>query len=248
MWTVEFLILVAATFLAAGFVKGVIGLGLPTVSLAILTATIGLRDAMALMLIPSLLTNIWQMFAGPHLRHICRRFWPMTLASIVGTFAGLRLGVTVDVEWLAALLGGVLILYATFGLSTPRLPAASSDREHVTGTAMGFGSGVMTGLVGVFLVPTVLYLQALRLDKAVFVQTLGLLFSVATVTLGIALSRHELLTGNQLSVSALAILPAFLGMYIGQHVRRRLTEDRFRSVVFMALGAMGLYLIFRTIA
>ena len=58
------LILVGLTFVLAGGVKGVIGLGLPTVSLAILTATLGLHSAMALLVAPSLVINVWQALVG----------------------------------------------------------------------------------------------------------------------------------------------------------------------------------------
>ena len=67
------LALVAATFLLAGAVKGVIGMGLPTVSLAILTATVGLHAAMALMVVPSFVTNLWQAMVGGHGRAILAR-------------------------------------------------------------------------------------------------------------------------------------------------------------------------------
>ncbi len=43
-------LVILATFLLAGLVKGVIGLGLPTVSLAILTVALDLPSAMVLLL------------------------------------------------------------------------------------------------------------------------------------------------------------------------------------------------------
>ena len=64
---------VAAVFVLAGTVKGVIGLGLPTVALGLLAASVGLERAMALMLVPSFVTNVWQAVAGRHLRGGLRR-------------------------------------------------------------------------------------------------------------------------------------------------------------------------------
>ena len=64
MWTFEVVAIVCATFLFAGWVKGVVGLGLPTIALALLAATVGLKEAIALMLIPSMVTNLWQGLAG----------------------------------------------------------------------------------------------------------------------------------------------------------------------------------------
>ena len=63
-WSPDLLILVTLTFLLAGTVKGVIGMALPTVSLGILAATLGLKEAIVLMLVPSFVTNVWQGVIG----------------------------------------------------------------------------------------------------------------------------------------------------------------------------------------
>ena len=240
------MILVAVTFIFAGLIKGVIGLGLPTVSLAILTATLGLRDAMALMLIPSLATNIWQAIAGPALGEVVRRFWPMAVATVVGAFIGLSVGITISPHVLAAILGLTLLVYGVSGIAGLVLPAAGKS-ERVLTPAVGLVSGAMTGLVGVFMVPAVLYLQALRLPKDVFVQSLGFLLSVAAVSLGAALSRFSLFSGEQALLSTAALLPAFAGLYTGQQLRAKLSEDRFRTILFCALAVFGLYLIIRAV-
>ena len=60
-------ILVAAVFALAGFVKGAIGLGLPTIAMGLLAIVMPPVEAAAILILPSLLTNIWQMVAGPSL-------------------------------------------------------------------------------------------------------------------------------------------------------------------------------------
>ncbi len=85
MWTAEVLVIVCATFLFAGGVKGVVGLGLPTISLALLAASVGLREAIALMLVPALVTNLWQGLTGGAFVALLRRLWPMLLAACLGT-------------------------------------------------------------------------------------------------------------------------------------------------------------------
>ena len=83
----NFFFIVGVTFFLAGLTKGVIGLGLPTVSLAVLTAFFGLKDAIPLILIPSLVTNLLQAFSGPHLKELIKRFWSLLLAGVTGIFA-----------------------------------------------------------------------------------------------------------------------------------------------------------------
>lgn len=242
MWAVETLILIAAAFLIAGTVKGVVGMGLPTVSLAILTATIGLRDAMALMILPAVTTNIWQGLAGPAFGDILKRFWPMAAATVIGTFVGLKIGIGLPTELLAAVLGGILLVYAVTGLRGFTLTIQRSKEWFFT-PAMGLAGGTMSGLVGVFIVPGIIYLQVLRMPKDLFVQTAGVMLTVATLTLGVALSGFELYSSEHGMISAAALVPAFAGMYLGQKVRARLSEDLFRVLVFYALAIFGIYLI-----
>ena len=71
------LIFIAAAFLLAGFIKGVIGLGLPTVSMGLLAVTMPPAQALAIVIVPAIVTNIWQTFVGPYLRDIVRRLWPL---------------------------------------------------------------------------------------------------------------------------------------------------------------------------
>ena len=78
------LILIAAAFLLAGFIKGVIGLGLPTVSMGLLAVTMPPAQAIAIMIVPAIVTNIWQTFSGPYLRDIMRRLWPLMAGTVAG--------------------------------------------------------------------------------------------------------------------------------------------------------------------
>ena len=108
MWSPEVIAFVAATFLLAGAVKGVVGLGMPTVSLALLTATLGLKEAMALMLIPSFVTNVWQGLAGGAFKAIVRRLWTMLAAAAVATWLGVSILAGADAVLLSGMLGLLL--------------------------------------------------------------------------------------------------------------------------------------------
>ena len=242
MWPTEILLLIGATFLLAGFVKGIVGMGLPTVSLAILTTIVGLRDAMALMILPSLATNFYQGLAGPVFGEVMRRFWPMLLATLVGTFVGLNIGMGIATTILASLLGCVLLVYAVSGLRGFNVNVNPAIEWLLT-PSMGFLGGAMSGLVGVFIVPAILYLQMLKMPKEVFIQTMGVTLTVATLSLGLALSGFDLYSTGHAMTSAGALVPAFAGLYLGQLIRARLSEGVFRTVIFWALGFFGVYLI-----
>lgn len=233
---------IVATFLLAGGVKGVIGLGLPTIALAILTVTIDLTSAMALLLIPSLFTNVWQGAVGGHAGMLFRRLWPFFLAATVTVWLGGLALARLDHDWLSKLLGVLIVAYAAISLLGFR-PKFRAGTERWLGPVLGVTNGVLTGMTGSFVVPGVLYLNAIGLQRDALVQAMGIFFSLSTAALAIALGGAGLLSADLGLASLVGLPPAILGMVAGQALRRRLSEARFRQVFFTALLALGLYIV-----
>lgn len=235
---------VAAVFVLAGTVKGVIGLGLPTVALGLLAASVGLEQAMALMLVPSFVTNVWQGLAGRHLRVVLRRTWPFLLAATVAVWPGGALASRWSAAALTALLGLLLVTYGALGLTRVAL-TIPPRHEGWVGPLFGAVNGVLTGLTGSFAVPGVLYLGALALPRDALVQAMGLLFTASTVALGVVLAGFGRLPPEAGFASALAVLPAFAGMMLGQRIRGRLSDAAFRRAFQLGLIALGTYILAR---
>ena len=246
MWTPEIIAIVAVAFLCAGTVKGVIGLGIPTVSLGILAATLGLKEGMALMLVPSIMTNVWQGTVGGHFSVVVGRLWSLLVAAFIGAWLGTGLLAKGDAALLMGFLGVLLCVYSAFSLVTPQIPPPGR-REIWMSPAAGGITGFFMGMTGSFVVPGVLYLQALGMPRDMLVQAMGIAFTTATVALGVALAGRGLLTVELGLMSAAALIPASLGMVIGQHLRKRLSEALFRRVFFTALTVLGLYIIGRSV-
>lgn len=232
---------ILATFLLAGSVKGVVGLGLPTISLAILTVVLDLASAMALLLIPSFVTNFLQGATGGHGRALLRRLWPfLLLATVMVGLGGLALG-SLDHSQLRRLLGVLIIVYAGISLFGWR-PVISTKNERWLGPVMGVLNGVFTGMTGSFVVPGVLYLNAIGLPRDALVQAMGILFTLATLALAVTLGGQGMLTLDLGLGSLVGLPPALIGMAAGQRLRKRLSEALFRKVLFWALLIMGLYI------
>ncbi len=236
------LTVIAATFLLAGSVKGVIGLGLPTVSLGVLTAAIDLTTAMALLIFPSFVTNLVQAVMGGNGRAILLRTWPFLLMATVTVWLGAAALTRLNLAFLSGLLGALLMVYAMLSLTGTRL-AIPVEREIWAGPLFGAANGILTGMTGSFVVPGVMYLQAIGLSRDVLVQAMGVLFTASTVALALALHGNSLLTQKLGLVSVAAVVPAAVGMFIGQRVRLRLSEARFRKVFFIGILALGAYII-----
>ncbi|HSP58107.1 MAG TPA: sulfite exporter TauE/SafE family protein [Halomonas sp.] len=240
------LMLVAASFLAAGSVKGVIGMGMPTVSLALLTATLGLPSAMALLLVPTLVTNMWQALVGGRFGAITRRLWPFLLASVVAVWPGVMVLAQVDPRWLSLLLGLLIVGYALMNLGAARL-CLPVRHERRAGLVSGLVNGLFTGMTGSSVFPGVAYLQALGLPRDVLIQAMGILFTGSTLALGLAMGGQNLLSGQLIGLSTVALIPALVGMQLGQRLRHRLSETSFRRFFFASLLVMGAYIVLRSL-
>ncbi len=236
------LIFIALTFLLAGTVKGVIGMGLPSVSLALLTASLGLPQAMALLIVPSFVTNVWQAVTGGNALRILKRIWLFLVMASVTVWLGAAALTRVNLDLLSALLGVLLVLYAVLGMSGARF-SMPRRQEVWAGPLLGGVNGVLTGMTGSFVVPGVIFLQAIGLPRDMLIQSMGMLFTISTLALAISLKGNGLLTAELSGISAVAVVPALIGMVLGQRLRRRLSETVFRRVFFVALLLLGLYII-----
>jgi uncharacterized protein len=239
------LIVATLTFLLAGFVKGVIGLGLPTVSMGLLTLVMAPAKAASLLIVPSFVTNVWQLGAGPSFGRLAHRLWPMLAGVVVGTLAGTGL-LSGSHAGQAAIALGLLMLYAVLGLTSVRFsvqPAA----EWWLGPLIGVLTGLVTAATGVFVVPAVPYLGALNLDKEDMIQALGLSFTVSTFALAAALAAGGAFDFGDVGASTAALAPALLGMAAGGALRGRFSEPTFRRVFFSGLLVLGAHLASRAV-
>ena len=240
------LLLIAATFLLAGFIKGVIGLGLPTVSMGLLAVTMPPAHALAIVIVPAIVTNIWQTFVGPYLRDIIRRLWPLMVGTVVGIWlnAGSLTGPYARYGTVA--LGILLVAYAMVGLSKFSLRVARGNEKWVGGI-VGLVTGVICAATGVQVIPSMPFMQAIGMERDELVQALGVFFTVATVGLAFNLTSAGLLNASTALPGAVAMACAFIGMFIGQAVRSRLQPEAFRRWFLIAMICLGIYLVGSTI-
>lgn len=241
------LALIAGTFFLAGFVKGVIGLGLPTVSMGILGTIMVPAEAAALLLVPSSLTNVWQMCSRGHLAPLLRRFGSMMALVCVGTLLGSGLIGGNNGRYATAALGAALLSYATLGLSGKRFHVAAR-REKWLGPVIGLTTGIISGATGVFVIPAVPYLAALGLERDDLVRALGLSFTVSTVALAAGLAWHHSLPLQALGWSLLALIPALIGMGVGAAIRAVVSPAAFRFFFFVGLLGLGGEILWRALS
>jgi uncharacterized membrane protein YfcA len=235
------LIFVAVAFLLAGFVKGAIGLGLPTVSMGLLAIAMPPVHALAIVVVPAILTNIWQTFVGPYLRDIMRRLWPLLLSLAAGIWLNAGSMTGPYARYSTIVLGLLLVIYAVIGRRKANLHVARHNEKWV-GAIIGVITGVISAATGIQVIPSMPYFQAIGMEKDELVQALGVFFTVATVGLAFNLSSAGVLGESTAFPGVIALACSFTGMAIGQAVRTRMEPETFRRWFLNAMIVLGIYL------
>ncbi|WP_420968788.1 sulfite exporter TauE/SafE family protein [Bradyrhizobium sp. B120] len=235
------LIFIAFAFLLAGFVKGTLGLGLPTVAMGLLATTMAPGQAIAIVIVPAIVTNIWQTFVGPYLRDILKRLWPLMLGTVVGIWINAGLLTGPYAAYGTVVLGALLVIYAIVGLSRFNFKVARRHEKWVGGI-VGVITGLISAATGVQVIPSMPFMQAIGMDKDELVQALGVFFTTATVALAFNLTASGLLTAATALPGAVAMVASFTGMFIGQAVRTRMQPDVFRRWFLISMILLGIYL------
>jgi uncharacterized protein len=242
----ELLLIATFVFVLAGFSKGVVGMGLPTIAMGALGLVMPPVQAAALLVLPSLVTNVWQFVVGPSPKPIIKRLALMMVLVCIGTAIGIQFLTSGNSHWPSFALGLVLAAYAVIGLFLLKL-SVPARHESWLGPIIGGITGLLTGATGVFVVPAVPYLSALGLSKDELVQALGLSFTVSTIALAVGLAFKNSFSPNLVIASAAAIVPALVGMLLGQRLRDRLDQAAFRRWFFVAMLLVGCYMAIRAL-
>jgi uncharacterized membrane protein YfcA len=235
------LILIAAVFGLAGFVKGVIGLGLPTVSMGLLAVAMPPVQALSIVIAPALFTNIWQTFVGGYLRDIIRRLWPLMLGSAVGIWSAGGLMTGPYARYGTIVLGVLLIIYGIVSLRRFHFAVAPQNEKSIGGI-VGLMTGVISAATGVQVIPSMPFMQSIGMEKDELIQALGVYFTVCTLAQAFNLSSAGILTASTALPGMVGMVMAFAGMFIGQAVRGRMHPDQFRRWFLIAMMLLGVYL------
>lgn len=240
------LLAVAAIFALAGLVKGVIGMGLPTVAIGLLGLMMAPTQAAAMLIVPSLISNIWQAVVGGSFRELAGRLWPLFVGIAIGTAIGAlylaHSGGSAATLWL----GIALAVYALLGLLKIEFKVPAS-RESLIGFVCGIATGAITVATGVFAIPMVPYIHGLGLDRHKLVQALGLSFTTSTVTLAMALGHAGEIHADLLWPSLVGLIAVLAGMRLGQLLRGHIRPDVFRLCFFVGLLMLGGHLALRSV-
>ncbi|MBT7077243.1 MAG: sulfite exporter TauE/SafE family protein [Pelagibacterales bacterium] len=242
MFDLDLILFVSVIFLFGGFVKGISGIGLPAISLAFLTMFMGIKVAVALVVMPGLLTNFWQAFGKIKIIKIIYRMWPLLLFLFLFSFLGAQILVDHS-KFLTLVLGILLSAYGMFSILVRKKIVIPKKYEKIIGVFAGALGGFFGGSTGTFIFPLALYVYSLKMSQQEFLQSIALVLISASFFLGFALTGNKLWTWELFAYSTYAVIPSFIGMYIGRKLQNKFDEKVFKKVFLSMLIIIGLLII-----
>ena len=240
--TVAQVALCALALFAGGAVKGLAGVGIPLVSLSLLSLFLPLADAVILLPVPIIVANLWQSLSQFHFLPAMRRFWPLVLAMSIGTVAGAQVLASLDAASLNLLVGALVVVFSLSSYMNPQmhLPARF---ERGVGVAAGMLGGFMGGVSALFGPPIILYLASLRLDHETFIGVISSIYLCGALALVAVLGSVGVMSGAQFIESIIACVPLMIGVWVGQRFRGRIREAAFRKLLLVVVLGVGVRLI-----
>jgi len=242
----ELLMLAGLVFLGAGIIKGTVGIGLPTIVISVLSMAIDPRLAMALALLPVLVTNFWQFWRANADKRRVLHYWPFALMLVVFNYLLSMLSFGVDTKYILLALGIVVVVFALSSLL--RQPPPLPDHwDRPTQFIAGGLAGIMGGLTTIWSPPMVIYLIAKRLDKEEFVMVTGAVLTVGSLPLLLSYTQSGVLATDMLLQASLMTVPTLVGMRIGEAIRSRVNRELFVKMLLIVFLLLGLNLIRRAV-
>jgi len=237
---VSFLLPVALALVAGGLVKGTFGLGLPLVAMPLLTLFMSVANAVTLLVVPILATNLAQGFIGgwPAVQARLRRYGLTVFALVVCIALSVKALVILPQKVIFALIGLAIIGIALLARYQPKVRVAP-QHERWFGPLCGVIGGFLGGTTTFYGPPLMIYLAGLRLDKDEFVGAISLMYFMGGLGMGIGLAGFGIADGSDFAQSLLAVIPALLGIKLGQMIRVRLNEQRFAAWLFVMYLVIG---------
>jgi len=244
---IQTLAVISAAIFAGGVVKGVSGIGLPIITIAIAVNFVSAPVALAIVVVPILVTNLWQAFRAGDLRGPARQFAPMIICFVFFLVVTAHIVVKFDSKTLFGVLGVCVTLFTLSGLLRPPATALSPATQKWAAPLAGVLGGILGGLSTIWGPPMMMYLMLLKLPKDTWVRVIGLIWATGAIPLTLSYWANGILNAQTTPLSIYACVPGMLGILVGESIRKRIDQETFRKFLLLALFVVGLNLIRRAV-
>lgn len=235
-------LLTIAALVLGGTVKGALGVGLPLVAVPMLSLGMPATQAIALLVMPVLLSNTLQALQGADFKQNLHRFGGLIALQLVTTVLTVRLTLSLSSTQLRLMVAVSVLFAVAMMVFTPRLKV-DERYERVASFAVGGLSGMLGGVSSLTGPLVVVYLMALKLSRDSFIASISMIYLSGAIPLYLAMFYYGRLDQRDIGLSALALAPMGLGLLFGKRLREHLDEGLFRKILLFFLTVLAAMLL-----
>lgn len=239
--SIEDLVVLFVVLFVGGVLKGATGIGVPIVAVPVLAAYLNLHLAVAVIMLPSVVTNGWMLWRLRAERPPTHFFYTIPVGTLAGIAAGVKLLASLPDRYLNLGVAGAIVVFLMSRAIRPswRLGPAA---ERILSLPAMFFVGLIQGATGISAPVVMMYLSSLGMERAQFVFCVSLLFFVASVAQVPAMAVAGLFGPFELLLGLLALVPSMLGIPVGDRIARRMSVVWFDRVIMMMLVGLAVKL------
>ncbi len=242
---------IALVLIAVGvgfFVKGLTGIGGPLIAIPVLASFQGVEFAVAVLAIPTLVANLWQVWQSRAAAGSVRRYLlPLLTAGTVGIFIGVWFLISVDDRWLSLTLALVVIAYIVWYIANPQFELSEKTAQRLA-APVGLMGGGLHGATGISAPVFGTYAHSLNLPRSGFVFAVNVPFTVLGSVLIVSLAAADAYDTERILAGLIAIIPVVIVLPIAGRIGEQLSQQTFQLVVLAVLGAAALRLLWSVFA
>ena len=238
--------IVGFAFFAGCVIKGVTGMGMPLVAIAIMSLALDVRDATPMIMMPALVANVYQVTETRHSSMPIKSLIPIIIGLLVGTYFGVSLAIATDPALMLGVLGGLILGFVILSLFKID-PEAPKRGRNLFGLAAGGFTGFIGSMTGGFGPILAIFLLSLRWPRDTYMWAMGVLLLLSASALGLFYAVLGAFPAWVFYASVAACGPAILGMWAGGNIRKRVSPQLFRSLVLALLAVIAIKHIVTTL-
>ena len=232
-------------FFLGGLVKGTIGVGLPTVTLTLLSFFFDIKDSISFILIPVILTNLVQMLDGKELKSIFRQTKFFLITSVVFVIPGFLILRAINSNTILLILASLLVLNSCLVLFN-KIITIKRHTSFQTQFWIGALTGITTGVTSIYTMPFIFLIQSLKFNKDKLIQLMGLSFFLYSLTQLTLFYSFSMINEKVLLFSSVACVPILIGVISGKYLRKILSEQTFKLLFNYMLLVSGIMIIIKS--
>jgi uncharacterized membrane protein YfcA len=225
-----------------GVLKGATGAGAPVVAIPALALLYDVKLAVVIMMVPNLLTNVWQLYQFKSDLMPGRLVSTFSIAGATGALLGSWL-----LSWLPQTTLSLIVATSVFGFIAFRLLNAnwvlSYENALKISIPVGLVAGTLQGSSGISGPVSLSFFNSMGLERPTFIANISVFFIAMTLAQIPALMSLGLMKPHHFLAGAIAMAPIVLFMPFGNFLAKRFSKNVFDRLMLILLLSLAIKLV-----